>query len=346
MSNIKTNLLVTGGCGFIGSNFINCVFDQNKYSVVNVDCINYCADEENVDAHIRASPDYVFYKNNINDQSRMLEILRQHRINVVVHFAAQSHVQNSFDDSLLFTHDNVLGTHNLIEACRKYDKLTKFVHVSTDEVYGESHLGEKEQKKDEFSVLSPTNPYAATKAAAEMIVSSYHKSFGVPVIISRGNNVYGYNQYPEKVIPRFINLLMDGSPVTVQGDGSAVRGFLHVTDTAAAFDCIIEKGVVGEIYNIGCDDKDEYTVSEVAEMLIRAIKGPDVAVTDHISYIKDRPFNDQRYYINNLKIRELGWEPRVEFVEGIRLLIQHEKNKRAGTLTNRRANMVGGERWI
>jgi dTDP-glucose 4,6-dehydratase len=321
------NLLVTGGCGFIGSNFINCMFPKKKYKIINVDCINYCSNEENVNILIRNDPNYFFYKTNINNTVKMSQIITHHNIDIVIHFAAQSHVQNSFEDSLLFTQDNILGTHNLIETCRKYGKLKKFIHVSTDEVYGESHLGEKEPKKNESSILSPTNPYAATKAAAEMIVKSYYKSFNVPVIITRGNNVYGYNQYPEKLIPRFIKLLLNNEPVTIQGNGNAVRGFLHSFDTANAFETIIDKGIIGEIYNIGCDDCDEYTVLEISNILIKLIHGENINTNDYIKYIEDRPFNDQRYYISNKKIRELGWLPKINFLQGIKLLIEHEKMK-------------------
>ena len=326
-------ILVTGGCGFIGSNFINKLFWKKKYMFVNVDSMNYCANESNIDELIRMSPDYAFYQENINNQEKMVSILMNHEIDVVVHFAAQSHVQNSFEDSLLFTNDNVVGTHNLIEASRKYGKLKKFIHISTDEVYGESLLGCKENKKDEGSNLSPTNPYAATKAAAEMIVSSYHKSFNVPVVITRGNNVYGYNQYPEKIIPRFINLLLDNKNVTIQGDGTAVRGFLHAYDTVMAIEHVIDFGNVGEIYNIGCDDRDEYAVKQIADMLIKLIKGDGVDTSKYITYIEDRPFNDQRYYISNKRIRELGWKPKMDFVESIQLLIEHERSKREATNT-------------
>ena len=320
------NLLVTGGCGFIGSNFINILHSNHKYNIINIDCLNYCANENNVDSHIRESEEYSFYKLNINNKEAILNILEKHNINIVIHFAAQSHVQNSFSDSLLFTHDNVLGTHNLIEACRKYGKLEKFIHVSTDEVYGESRIDNDEEKKNELSILSPTNPYAATKAAAEMIVSSYHKSFKLPVIITRGNNVYGKNQYPEKLIPKFIKLLMENKKVTIQGNGKSVRGFLHVFDTAEAFIKIIENGVIGETYNIGCESTEEYTVLEIAKKLIQKIKNPnnmsDFNYSDYIEYIEDRPFNDMRYYISNKKIRELNWKPIVNFDDGLDSLIK------------------------
>jgi dTDP-D-glucose 4,6-dehydratase len=180
-------------------------------------------------------------------------------------------VQNSFEDSLVFTKDNILGTHVLLEACRIYGKIEKFIHVSTDEVYGESMNKVDEQCKTEHSILCPTNPYAATKAGAELIAQSYNHSYKMPIIITRGNNVYGPNQYPEKLIPRFIKLLKEGKKVTIQGNGSSVRAFLHAYDTAKAFECILEKGSIGEIYNIGCDEGMEYSVIDVAKILIKSL---------------------------------------------------------------------------
>ena len=267
----KIKLLVTGGCGFIGSNFINYIFESGKYSIVNFDAMYYCANESNVYESIRQHPDYKLVKGNLCSEDLVRHVLDTHEIEEVVHFAAQSHVQNSFDDSLQFTKDNILGTHVLLECCRKYGKIRKFVHVSTDEVYGESMNRIDELHKTEHSVLCPTNPYAATKAGAELIAQSYNHSYKMPIIISRGNNVYGPNQYPEKLVPRFIQQLRSGKPVTIQGDGSVVRAFLHARDTARAFECILEKGVVGEIYNIGCDEGMEYSVMDVAKMLIRKI---------------------------------------------------------------------------
>ena len=262
------NLLITGGCGFIGSNFINMYF-KNVNILVNIDALYYCADEKNVEISIRESKNYKFVKGNLTDIDLVNNILNEYKITHVIHFAAQSHVQNSFDNSLLFTRDNVLATHTLLECCRKYGMIQKFIHVSTDEVYGESMLEDDEQKKTEKTVLCPSNPYAATKAGAELIAQSYYHSFKMPIIITRGNNVYGPNQYPEKLIPKFIKLLNEDKKVTIQGDGSNVRAFLHVTDTVNAFACILEKGKLGEIYNIGCDEGMEYSVLDVAKMLIK-----------------------------------------------------------------------------
>jgi dTDP-glucose 4,6-dehydratase/UDP-glucose 4,6-dehydratase len=244
----------------------------------------------------------------------------------VIHFAAQSHVQNSFEDALQYTHDNVQGTHTLLEACRQHDKknnnkITRFIHISTDEVYGESMLNENEEKKNENSILCPTNPYAATKAAAELIAKSYYHSFKMPIIITRGNNVYGPNQYPEKLIPRFIQQLQQDKKVTIQGDGSNVRAFLHVNDVCSALKLVLEKGQIGEIYNVGSDDHHEYTVLDIAKILIEKIKGT-MDYDEWIMYIEDRPFNDKRYYISNEKVKQLGWTIDTDFNNGINELIQ------------------------
>ncbi|NDE16965.1 NAD-dependent epimerase/dehydratase family protein [bacterium] len=313
---IRGTLLVTGGCGFIGSGFLNRFFPNRGRleKVVNVDAMYYCADHKRVDPSIRVHQDYVFRVANLCDSAAVRDIIQEYQPSHVIHFAAQSHVQNSFIDSLSYTHDNVLGTHVLLESCRLYGKIQKFIHVSTDEVYGESMISVDEEHKTEHSILCPTNPYAATKAAAELIAQSYHHSFRFPVIITRGNNVYGPGQYPEKLIPRFIDLLRDGQRVTIQGTGSAVRSFLYITDVAEAFMIILDKGRIGEIYNIG--SREERSVLEVARLLIRKIINTE-KWEDWIEYIEDRPFNDQRYYISSEKLRALGWEPVVGFEEGI-----------------------------
>lgn len=314
------SILVTGGCGFIGSNFINSYFFKNPdATLVNIDAMHYCANENNVNENVRYSMRYHFIRGNLCSFDLVFNILKIFNINKVVHFAAQSHVQNSFDNALQYTHDNVLGTHTLLEACRKYGKVKKFIHISTDEVYGESMLDENEEKKHENSVLCPTNPYAATKAAAELIAKSYYHSFKMPIVITRGNNVYGPNQYPEKLIPRFIEQLKNNQKVTIQGDGSNVRAFLHVNDVCEAVKLILEKGVIGEIYNIGSDENSELSVLEVAKFLISKIKNTE-NYEEWIEYIEDRPFNDKRYYISNQKLKELGWDIKVIFEDGINQL--------------------------
>ena len=252
--------------------------------------------------------------------------MEYHNIDTVIHFATQSHVQTSFTDSLQYTKDNVVGTHTLLECCRKYNKIIRFVHVSTDEVYGESMLDMKENKKTEQSILCPTNPYAASKAAAESIVQSYIQSFKMPIIITRGNNVYGPNQYPEKVIPKFIEQLLNGEKITIQGNGSCVRGFLHVFDTVDAFIKILEKGKVGEIYNIGCDEEMEYSIIELAKIIHNEINKNKI-FTDDIIFIEDRPFNDKRYYISNQKLKDLGWNISIKLENGIKNLIELHKKR-------------------
>lgn len=320
------NLLITGGCGFIGSNYINYIFKKYEdFNIINIDAMYYCASESNIDQDVRNSERYRLIKGNLCSYDLVYHIITNYNIEYIIHFAAQSHVQNSFEDAIQYTKDNILGTHNLLEAVRKYGKIKKFIHVSTDEVYGESMIETNENKKTEESILCPTNPYAATKASAELIAQSYYYSFNIPIIITRGNNVYGPNQYPEKIIPRFIKLLKENKKVTIQGDGSNVRAFIHVYDVVKAFDIILDKGVIGEIYNIGSDDNEEYTVKEVAEILIKKINKSE-KYEDYIEYIKDRPFNDKRYYISNEKIKSLGWEIVENFEEGINKLIKEYGN--------------------
>ena len=319
------NLLVTGCCGFIGSNFVNYYFKENSsVNIINLDAMYYCAYENNVDEHIRKSDRYKLIKGNLCSFELISSTLELYNIDTVIHFAAQSHVQNSFDDALQYTNDNVVGTHTLLEACRKYGKIQRFIHISTDEVYGESMISENEEKKNEGSVLCPTNPYAATKAAAELIAKSYYHSFKMPIIITRGNNVYGPNQYPEKLIPIFIQQLLKGNQVTIQGDGSNIRAFLHVSDVCSALKLVLENGKIGEIYNIGSDDHHEYTVSQVAHILIEKIIGTK-DYDKWIRYIQDRPFNDKRYYISNQKVKDLGWTIETDFNNGLDELIEKMK---------------------
>ena len=317
----QLNLLITGGCGFIGSNFINYYFPKQKFNkLINLDAMYYNANENNVDTSIIQNDKYVLIKGNLNNIS-LINILKKYHITHIIHFAAQSHVQNSFYNSLMYTNDNILGTHNLLESCRIYGHIKKFIHVSTDEVYGESINDINEKHKTEHSILCPTNPYAGTKAGAELIAQSYAHSFQLPIIITRGNNVFGPNQYPEKIIPLFIKLLKEDKKVTIQGKGTAVRAFLHSYDTSRAFEFILEKGQIGEIYNIGCNEGMEYSVMDIARILIKMIKHTD-NVDDWIEYIEDRPFNDQRYYISNEKLKNLGWSIHYNLIDGLTNLLK------------------------
>lgn len=312
------SILITGGCGFIGSNFINNYFYKSDLHIINVDNLYYCACVDNIKEEIRNSKRYTFIKGNICSMDLMNYIRDNFKIKYVLHMAAQSHVQNSFEDSLQFTSDNVLGSHVLLECFRKSPILKKFIHVSTDEVYGD--LNYDKDRNVENSILCPTNPYAATKAAAELIAQSYIKSFNMPIIITRGNNVYGPNQYPEKIIPKFIKLLKQGEKVTIQGNGDNLRSYLHTVDVCSAFKLIIDKGKIGEIYNIGSDEDDEYSVLDIAKILIKKIKKTE-KYEEWIKYIEDRPYNDKRYYISNKKLKNLGWKIKTDFFDGIDKLI-------------------------
>ena len=309
-------LFVTGGAGFIGSHFINNIyFTYRNIKIINFDALYYCANEkENIKYEIRQDANrYTFIHGNLQSLDLLTYIFKTNAITHVVHFAAQSHVQTSFTDALTYTKDNIIGTHNLLETARLHcPTLKKFIHVSTDEVYGEN---EDADIKTEKSILCPTNPYAATKASAELLAQAYYHSFKMPMIITRGNNVYGPNQYPEKVIPKFIKQLTDGLKVTIQ-NGDCKRAFLHAYDTATAFITILERGKVGEIYNIGCDENMEYSILEVAMLLIKKIKNSE-NYGEYIEYIEDRPFNDQRYYISNSKLKALGWKITIDFEKGI-----------------------------
>jgi UDP-glucose 4,6-dehydratase len=305
------NILVTGGCGFIGANFVNHFTGTHpNVRLVNLDVLDYCANTKSV-AEAAARPNYVFVRGDIANTDLVMHILNEYQIDTVVNFAAQSHVDNSFGNSLHFTRTNVMGTHNLLECARVYGKIQKFIHVSTDEVYGEV-----ETSQHESGMLNPTNPYAATKAAAEFIAKSYNISFGLPVIITRGNNVYGRFQYPEKVIPRFLMLLSEGKKLTIQGTGKNTRTFIHASDVARGFETVVDKGVIGEIYNIGC--RDEHSVMEVARRVIHAVHGPEAKVDDYITYVPDRDFNDLRYDIDSSKLQKLGWTQQVNFEDGFK----------------------------
>jgi len=218
---------------------------------------------------------------------------------LVLHLAAESHVDNSFGNSLGFTRSNTLGTHTLLEACR-INQIDKFVHVSTDEVYGEIHKG----VHVESDVLDPTNPYSASKAAADMVVKGYIRSFHMPIITVRANNIYGIRQYPEKLIPRFTLLCLNGQKLPLHGDGRHRRRFLAAEDFAEALMILIKKGKVGEVYNVGSEI--EYANIEVAEMIAERLGR---STKDLFLFVEDRPFNDARYAIDSTKIHALGWSP-------------------------------------
>jgi len=263
------NILITGGYGFIASNFL--VYLVRKYKDINFynyDKLLYCSNKANVE-EIENEPNFSSTVNNLQNKEFLLSYLNDNNIDTIIHFAAQTHVEYSFNNSLDYTNDNIYGTHILLECCRIYGKIEKFIHMSTDEVYGES-LFDDTVKKDENTILYPTNPYAATKAAAEMLVISYHKSFKLPIIIIRSNNIYGPKQFNDKVIPKFISQLLSNQKVTIQGKGDCIRSFLYIDDLVDCLELIMLNGKIGEIYNIGLGE--EISIIDLSKKIIQMIK--------------------------------------------------------------------------
>ena len=294
------NALVTGGCGFIGSNFLNIMKDRHPdIHFVNIDKLDYCSNIHNVKPGVAT-----LVHRNLCSAGFLENLIKEHKFDYVFHFAAQSHVDNSFVSPLGFTLDNTYGTHTLVEMCRRHIPNVEFIHFSTDEVYGESKTDEP--FTEATGVLRPTNPYSASKAAAEMIVMSYIESFNMNIKILRCNNVYGPNQYPEKLIPKFVRLLKNNEKCTIHGVNSAKvrRAFMHVDDVVDAVETVWKKGKTGEVYNIASDD--EMSVMDVTQLIIKTIKETE-DYDAWIDYVEDRPFNDQRYHICAKKLKELGW---------------------------------------
>ncbi|KAK3404897.1 hypothetical protein EUGRSUZ_K01196 [Eucalyptus grandis] len=306
------NILITGAAGFIASHVCNrLIRNYPGYKIVVLDKLDYCSNLKNL-LPSRSSPNFKFIKGDIASADLVNFILLTESIDTIMHFAAQTHVDNSFGNSFEFTKNNIYGTHVLLEACKVTGQIRRFIHVSTDEVYGETDE-DAVVGNHEASQLLPTNPYSATKAGAEMLVMAYGRSYGLPVITTRGNNVYGPNQFPEKLIPKFILLAMKGQPLPIHGDGSNVRSYLYCEDVAEAFEVILHKGEVGHVYNIGT--KKERRVIDVAKEICRLFKmDPDT----HIKFVENRPFNDQRYFLDDQKLKNLGWFERTIWEEGLR----------------------------
>lgn len=311
------NILVTGGAGFMGSNFVR--YMVNKYpehDITNYDKLTYAGDLENL-KDLKDKKNYNFVKGDVCDFNLLMGTLKEKEIDAVIHLAAESHVDNSIGNSLIFTMSNTYGTHVLLEAAR-LNKVKKFVHVSTDEVYGD--IEEGAFKED--SSLNPNNPYSASKAGAEMIARSYYKTYKMPITIVRGNNVFGPYQYPEKIIPTFITRLLENKKIPLHGDGSNIRTYIYVEDFSNALDIVFNKGVFGEIYNIGTSD--EISNLKIAKLLIKKL-GKDKS---YIEFVKDRPFNDKRYSVDNTRMKDLGWKQRYLFEDGLNETIKwYKENK-------------------
>lgn len=308
-------ILITGGLGFIASHVALLLHKKYPtYKFIIYDKLDYCASVHNLDA-IKDSPNVMIVKGDIQSFDLVYHLITSQNVDTVMHFAAHTHVDNSFGNSLDFTMNNAYGTHVLLEACRAAGCIKRFVNVSTDEVYGETSL-HSEEGLSENSILEPTNPYSAAKAAAEMICKAYQQSYKMPLIITRGNNVYGPHQYPEKLIPKFILLAQQKAKLPIHGNGNSIRSYLYVEDVANAFDIVLHKGVTGETYNIGTDQ--ERSVTSVTRDICRAF---NLSYDDYVTHVSDRAFNDRRYYIGYDKMKALGWEAYVTWEEGLRKTI-------------------------
>lgn len=308
------NILITGGAGFIGSHVVERVLKEFPYANITIlDKMTYAADIRNLDGMLDWQRCHLL----VGDLADISFCTRATKgMDCVLHLAAESHVDNSFGNSLQFTQSNCLGTHCLLEACR-VNSVPRIVHVSTDEVYGEISEG----AHTEEDLLNPTNPYSASKAAADMMVISYIHSFKMPITIVRGNNIFGVRQYPEKIIPKFISQALSGKKLTLHGNGNNCRRFLAVEDFTEALMVLLDRGRAGEIYNVGTDR--EFKNIEIAEMILDAL---GLSFNDYISYVDDRPFNDFRYALDSTKISRLGWSPKKHLADSLPELINWYKS--------------------
>ena len=307
------NILLTGGAGFIGSHVaIHLVKKYKDCNVFVYDILDYCANMKNLD-EVKDEPNFKFIKGDICNFQMVQFVMNLYKIDTVMHFAAQSHVDFSIRNSLKFTEVNVLGTHVLLESARLHN-IKRFIHVSTDEVYGTT-----DDRPNLNQALDPTNPYACSKLAAECVIMAYRKCFKLPIIISRGNNVYGPHQFLEKVIPKFISRLNKNLKCCIHGDGSSERDFLYVADVANAFDYLLHFGQPNEFYNIGASNG--ITVLELAKKLVKIMKNTNGNEMDWIEYYEGRILDDKRYKIDSSKIRSIGWKEEIDFDKGLKLTI-------------------------
>ncbi|MEW6061816.1 MAG: dTDP-glucose 4,6-dehydratase [Bacteroidota bacterium] len=307
------NVLVTGGAGFIGSNFVHYLLSKyEQYRIINFDALTYAGNLENLVA-VEHHPRYVFVKGNICNKEEVQRAFQEYQVDTVVHFAAESHVDRSILGPAIFVHTNVLGTNILLDVAREYG-VEKFLHVSTDEVYGS--LGPSGYFT-ENTPLHPNSPYAASKASSDLLVLAYHHTFGFPGVVTRCSNNYGPYQFPEKLIPLMIANALNDKPLPVYGDGLYVRDWLYVKDHCSALDIVLHKGTSGEVYNIG--GHNEWKNIDIVKLILKELNKPESL----ISFVKDRPGHDRRYAIDASKIqRELGWIPAHNFENGIRETIQ------------------------
>ena len=307
-------VLVTGGAGFIGSNFVRYLLKEQgaDLKLVNLDKLTYAGNLENLD-DIREDQRYTFVKQDICDAKGMEKVFAEHNPEIVVHFAAESHVDRSISDASPFITTNVLGTQILLDISRKYET-NRFLHVSTDEVYGA--LSESDPAFTEETPIAPNSPYAASKAASDLIVRSYHETYGMDVIITRCSNNYGPYQFPEKLIPLMIANALEDKPLPVYGDGSNIRDWIFVDEHCQALAILMEKGKAGEVYNIG--GKTELRNIDLVKKLLGVLEKPESL----IKFVTDRPGHDFRYAIDTTKIEnEVGWGPSMSFEEGLEMTV-------------------------
>jgi dTDP-glucose 4,6-dehydratase len=302
------NILITGGAGFIGSNFINHVLNErDDYNVVNLDKLTYAGNLENL-KNTETKKNYHFIKGDIANSDLVNYIFEKHQIKFVINFAAESHVDRSILGSEIFYRTNVIGTNVLLETARRYE-VEKFIQISTDEVYGS--LGSEGQFTERTS-LSPNSPYSSSKAAADMMALSFHHTYGIPVVITRCSNNYGQYQFPEKLIPLMIINALNNKKLPVYGDGMNVRDWIYVIDHNKAIDIVFKKGRAGEVYNIGASN--EMPNIEIVKLILKHLKKSE----DLIEFVKDRPGHDRRYAIDSKKIKmELEWKPEFTFESAI-----------------------------
>lgn len=307
MNNKK--VLVTGGAGFIGGNFIHYMIENYPtYEVYNLDKLTYAGDLMKHQG-LGKNSKYHFIKADIVDYEKVLSLFKDLKFDFVVHFAAESHVDRSIIDPNIFVKTNVLGTQNLLEAARQVG-ISKFIHVSTDEVYGELDF-DPTSFFIEDTPLQPNSPYSASKASSDLLVRAYHHTFGLPVNIMRCSNNYGPYQFPEKLIPLTISRVLNDEKVPVYGDGQNIRDWLHVMDHCAAIDLVLHQGIEGEIYNIG--GHNERTNLQVVKTIIQALGKSE----DLIEFVENRLGHDKRYAVDPSKIEQLGWKPQLTFDLGI-----------------------------
>ncbi len=322
-------ILVTGGAGFIGSNFVLDWLAQSDEPVINLDKLTYAGNLHNLDS-LKGDPRHLFVRGDINDRARVEQLLAEHQPRAIVHFAAESHVDRSIHGPEDFITTNINGTFHLLEAARAYwsglsgaeQDGFRFLHVSTDEVYGS--LGPQDPPFTETTPYAPNSPYSASKAASDHLVRAYHHTYGLPTLTTNCSNNYGPYQFPEKLIPLMILNAVKGKPLPVYGDGQNIRDWLYVADHCSGIRAVLEKGRPGETYNIGgWNEKTNLEVVHTVCALLDELKPGAAPYASLITHVKDRPGHDRRYAIDARKIeRELGWKPKETFETGIRKTVQ------------------------